>query len=418
MGRFKILLLALLCLTAADMAKADVIEQIVSYDLPKKGYSIYVDGNIVYLAGDTLDLQIVDVTDPYYPQLLGTVDTLTNSRGEHIYASKNIAAVAQGYGGLTICDVSDPTAPFLLANYHSQVGIAHDVIIDGHFIYESLCHGLQILNIADPTDPVLMAYLQIEHGNDFRSLCDHNQTVYLDDMEGDISIVDISDRSNPQLQSAYELPTFVSWECCIGDGYGYALCCAVGIEIFDIRDPGNPHHESTIQIDLDIRRIHYYQHYIFTVGQLSGVWHLLIYNVYDPQNPRLVLDFQTSYATDLFVADDLLFCARGRNLDIYQFNPTAIDPANPAPTAFMVAPNYPNPFNASTTISYSLPEPATVTLEIYDILGRRVQTLYPGEQVAGKHSYIWQANDFSSGTYIYSITAGESRQSAKMILIK
>lgn len=88
------------------------------------------------------------------------------------------------------------------------------------------------------------------------------------------------------------------------------------------------------------------------------------------------------------------------------------------PAAFRLRGNYPNPFNASTTINYSLPQPSDVRLDIYDILGRKVQTLWDGRQTAGEHSVIWDADGFASGAYFYKITAGEFERSEKMILLK
>ncbi len=80
--------------------------------------------------------------------------------------------------------------------------------------------------------------------------------------------------------------------------------------------------------------------------------------------------------------------------------------------------NYPNPFNSSTTIEYALPQDAEVTIEIYDILGRRVETLVQEEQQAGYHQVVWDASDHSSGLYFYRIQAGEYAETRKMVLLK
>jgi nitrous oxidase accessory protein NosD len=88
------------------------------------------------------------------------------------------------------------------------------------------------------------------------------------------------------------------------------------------------------------------------------------------------------------------------------------------PNRFALAQNYPNPFNASTVIRYSLPEPSDVIIEIYDILGRKVETLVQGEQQAGYHQVIWNAGKRSSGMYFYRIEAGEYTETRKMVLLK
>ncbi len=90
----------------------------------------------------------------------------------------------------------------------------------------------------------------------------------------------------------------------------------------------------------------------------------------------------------------------------------------PMPDRFSVSQNYPNPFNAATIIRYTLPEPADVKIEIFDILGRKVKTLVQGEQPAGYHRIVWDAGDQSSGIYFYRIQAGDYAETRKMVLLK
>jgi hypothetical protein len=88
------------------------------------------------------------------------------------------------------------------------------------------------------------------------------------------------------------------------------------------------------------------------------------------------------------------------------------------PGQFALSQNYPNPFNASTIIQYSLPEASDVTIDIYDLLGRIVETLVQGERPAGYHRVEWDAGDNSSGLYFYRIQAGENSETSKMMLLK
>ena len=74
------------------------------------------------------------------------------------------------------------------------------------------------------------------------------------------------------------------------------------------------------------------------------------------------------------------------------------------PTNFILFQNYPNPFNPSTTIEYALPAKSIVRLQIFNVLGQRVTTLYDGEQAAGYQEVLWNAA-VSSGIYFYRIDA-------------
>jgi len=85
--------------------------------------------------------------------------------------------------------------------------------------------------------------------------------------------------------------------------------------------------------------------------------------------------------------------------------------------------NHPNPFNPVTTLRYDLPEDALVNITIYDMMGRQVSTLVSSQQTAGFKSVRWNAtNDkdapVSAGLYLYTIQAGEFRQTKKMVLLK
>jgi hypothetical protein len=80
--------------------------------------------------------------------------------------------------------------------------------------------------------------------------------------------------------------------------------------------------------------------------------------------------------------------------------------------------NYPNPFNPTTIISYELPANDMVRLEIYDILGRKIETLLSERQNAGNHSVPFNASNLSSGVYFYRLSAGSFVQTKKLMLIK
>ena len=85
---------------------------------------------------------------------------------------------------------------------------------------------------------------------------------------------------------------------------------------------------------------------------------------------------------------------------------------------YKLAQNYPNPFNPSTTISYSIPKESLVTLKVYDVLGRELQTLVAGEKPAGKYKILFEANKYSSGIYFYVMHAGDFIETKKLILLK
>jgi len=95
------------------------------------------------------------------------------------------------------------------------------------------------------------------------------------------------------------------------------------------------------------------------------------------------------------------------------------------PKEFRLFQNYPNPFNSSTVISYSLPFDGFVTLKIYDILGKKIETLLSEFMQRGNYQFTFNSNNLPSGIYFYRLQAlptgrqaGSFVETKKMVLIK
>jgi len=95
-----------------------------------------------------------------------------------------------------------------------------------------------------------------------------------------------------------------------------------------------------------------------------------------------------------------------------------VDDEENTPSDYRLSQNYPNPFNAQTTIRYSLLEQSEVSIDIYDILGRKIETLLSDVQQAGYHQATWNAEDITSGVYFYKIQTGNYTETKKMMLLK
>jgi len=99
------------------------------------------------------------------------------------------------------------------------------------------------------------------------------------------------------------------------------------------------------------------------------------------------------------------------------------DPVN-LPANYRLYASYPNPFNPQTTIRFDLPEPAAVTVSIFDITGRLVRTIQQGESLAaGEHTVVWEGSDdhgqrVASGTYFCRLDAGDFRATERMMMVK
>ena len=79
---------------------------------------------------------------------------------------------------------------------------------------------------------------------------------------------------------------------------------------------------------------------------------------------------------------------------------------------------YPNPFNPTITLSFSIPVDSEVILSIYNLQGREVSSLVNGNMTAGYHSVVWNADSYSSGVYFVKMMTSEFTKTQKLMLMK
>jgi len=88
------------------------------------------------------------------------------------------------------------------------------------------------------------------------------------------------------------------------------------------------------------------------------------------------------------------------------------------PEAFQLAQNYPNPFNPATTIQFSISKAGRYSINVYNVLGQKVASLFDKTVAAGSYSIRFDAAHLSSGMYIYTLTGDGVNISKKMALLK
>jgi hypothetical protein len=105
----------------------------------------------------------------------------------------------------------------------------------------------------------------------------------------------------------------------------------------------------------------------------------------------------------------------GNTSEFSIFIPTTVEENQSIPFTFEL---YPNPFNQSTTISYTLLQPGYVTIKIFNLFGQEIETLINDYRTTGDYEIKWQPEKFSSGIYFCKLQAGEYSETKKMILFK
>ena len=143
----------------------------------------------------------------------------------------------------------------------------------------------------------------------------------------------------------------------------------------------------------------------------------VIFHAYDPVSLTTADD--SSFAYFNWVSEDTLNTMY-QALKWFGIETTivGVNDYNYGPSSFALEQNFPNPFNPSTTIKFTVPQYSKVTLKVFDILGREVSTLINENKSAGDYIVNFDASALASGMYIYKLTAGDFTAAKKMMLLK
>jgi len=373
---------------------------------------LFLYDNNLYISDTESGLHILDVSLPSEPTVV--IDYITPGHAWNSYVRGDYAFVAARSSGMHIVDISDPANPNIISSFIDLQDAAY-VEIEGDYAYIGAYRSeMYVANISDLTNPTIAGY--IDTGFDYLyEFTKRDQYIYMGSLS--LKIIDISDPGNPTMVSTYAENQQIRGISILGN-YAYLTNVTTGnLELIDISDPLNPYLINEFAMpDLPyFILVENNYAYIAAFGET-----LYIYDVSDTFNPVRISHFNPINIQDMVVDGNYIYSASMLYFIILYFDPTTgtIEQVSRFPAEFLLPQNYPNPFNASTTISYSLPQAADIRIEIYDILGRRVETLFSGPQRAGEHMVNWKPGDISSGVYYYRIGSDVFNKSKSCLLIR
>jgi hypothetical protein len=425
---------------------------------------VFVSANYAYVAALTNGLHVINIADPANPSLAGTY--ATPNQINDVFISGNYAYVSCGPTGLKIVDITNSSNPITLGSWvPPYFNIFKAVYVSGSYAYLAT-HGdqdLWIVNISDPQNPTPVGNCILPQ--DAFDVYVREPYAYVADYSSGLYILNVSDPAHPSLAGNLETP-YQIYGVNISGNYAY-LAGYNSLHIVDVGDPAHPAFAGNWH---DIFGYPYKVvisgNYAYLADGGNGGAGLQIINVSDPTNPTFVGYFQAhGSAVDVSILGNYAYLAEswtywwGEGIEIvdisdpahssladslktpgdgygiavsngqiyladyYSFmilhsDLTGIEDQVTLPNIFSLSQNYPNPFNAATTIKYDLPKSSDVSIDIFDILGRKVETLISGKQLAGSHSVIWDAKDVSSGIYFYKIQAGDFSDTKRCLLLK
>jgi hypothetical protein len=335
-----------------------------------------VFGNMAYAYSDSSRLLAIDLANPESLNVIGqiTIPGFPN----FLAIGPNYAYATWSGAGFYIIDISDPHSPQIVRLFDDGA-TAGRVIYNDHYLY-TLSGHLSIFDVSDPENPLRLCNYQPPHsGANFYVAGDYVfitgwYNPFIDLFKG-FMVIDASDKTNPVLVSSFatdEVPTSIY----IDGNYAFILegYSSSSIEAVDISNLESP----------------------IIVARQDSI----------------------TNGSMMIVRDNKIYLG-SLTFMIMQFNsPTLINEHDTQLSQIADLNCFPNPSNSSFNFEYDLSIASDVELTIFDISGRKVESISDGYQGSGVHRIDWSAKGLSSGIYFYRIKAGDYTETKKMLLLK
>jgi len=434
--------------------------------LPIEGWwpRLTSSGRYLYYLSQGNDLAVIDIFDPVNPRILGKLDGYDDIY--RVTACGNHAFAAEKYAGIHVVDINSPEDIFPVSFIPYPDSVRWFSASEDYLYVLNGDDGFSIYDISDPSSPFQTSFIEVSSNT--RDMFLDSSLIYSCSNRGNLNIIDLSDPYAPVEETIYSTDDLIEW-LSVNDNYVILVSYLGSKEIVDISDLNNPvrifDNNQNVSIRslcadtaryIEVLRTNRFLRYDFndSADPVSFVyrndfelpdncrkcaidgyfavfndiysWYPEDYGVHliDVGDPRYMweIDFFNTpgLCLDIFIEGRYLLVADGFSLTMLDAHLPEFEDrieSSPPVTESRLS-NSPNPFNASTSIRFNLTEASEVRIDIYDILGRKIETVFSGEKLAGSHRVTWNAEDLPSGIYFYRLQAGEFTETASCLLIK
>ena len=333
--------------------------------------------DLAFVAARSAGLQIVDVSDPTAPAIVGEADLPASI----VAASGSKVAIAADKD-LYLVDVSDPRAPIVRSSLVVPNGVG-GLDFEGDLLFVAT-RGLTIIDVSDPSHPFVLG--SIENPDWIDAVAVVGNRAYVGNVWG-LGIFDVSNPSAPKLMASLECNQYL-WDIAIRGGFAYLGVETTGMIVVDVSNPIAPHLIGGVDTPGYVRSLDIGQNGVYIAdGNYSGL------RIAPTQCFTTTLSFESM------------------PVDPWGEPPTRTMSLSPESRAHLV-PAYPTPFRNQTTLAFALDQAMNVRLTIHDVAGRLVRSILEAELSPGRHQHKWNGRDaggvdVSPGTYFVRLQAGE-----------
>jgi hypothetical protein len=395
-----------------DVSALDAPQYVSSYQTGSYLTSIDVLGDYAYVLGGS-SLILFDVRNPAYPAyhasiLIGDVGFVSD-----IDVSNNFAYIA-GYSGLWIVDVSVPDSPSVAGFFRTDYPGWSVCVID-QYVYVGHYNGFIVIDVSNKSDPRQVLFHETE--DKVLKFCIAENYAYAAVSRAGLQIFDISALDHPVIIGRYEITHAGLSGVYFSKTYAYVAASRDGLRIIDVSQPEFPVEVSSYNKGFfHADAVHVSDNIAYITDGING---LRIIDVSLPENLKEITRFGTGdYAQDVFVSGNLIYLICS-DAGLHILRNELADESDHIPAHISLMQNYPNPFNAWTSIRFELAVPSRVSLRIFDIKGREIETLIDNVLYnTGAHEIEWSVGRLPSGVYLYRLRAGDYCETKKLILLR
>jgi hypothetical protein len=362
---------------------------------------MFAGESFLYVVNDQ-GLHVADMTTPSAPVVVGSValPAGAGAAGDVVVAG---SYAYTAHGNLRVVDITDPTAPVVVGSA-SAVGAA-EVAWLGERLAVAGLDRLRVFDVGDPTLPVEVGSLAT--AQETRSIFASGDYIYLSDEDG-LRVVDAADPTTPVVVGEIDVPSGRVFDSAVVDGYVLLANEDLGIQVVDVSDPSTPTIVTRFDTPGEALSLDAREDRLYIADRQGGV---RVVDVSQPENPRPIGE---SGVRDMFVeriaASDSWVCtsdSEGSKINVFPAhcdNPTPTLPGASLPP--MVAPARPlaarpNPFSATTRLSFLQTVGGSTVLEVFDVGGRLVGTRNLGRFEAGANMVEIDGREFTASSGVW-----------------
>lgn len=406
---------------------------------------------------NTVDITVWDIQDrSTWDLVVPTWQMPTGSTVHNLFVKGNYAHISYYTDGYVILDISDPTHPIFAGQYDTEEAWGcYPYLPSGNILISDMQTGLYVLQFTPGDLPPTITYQPIANvlnNNDVNIMADifdnnnvvaanlHYRTTFSGNTSNWNVVTDINGPTNDTFEfivPGQPFQTLVEYYLAAVDDSDRVTTLPAGGDGIDplgetppptffsylVLNPGLPVIDSfTPAGDTTIEKgetIHFevtshdtsgldISYQWFKNGVYGGNQNFYAYrNLFNP--PPAVDSVRVRISNGYYAAE--------KNWFVTVLLPTEVNDISPELT-YSLKQNFPNPFNPSTDIKFSIPQSEFVNLTVYNLIGQKVAVLINENKLKGNYTYRFDASDLPAGVYAAKISAGNYNQTIKMIYLK